>query len=261
MARRSLAGQVAILTGASGGIGEALAYALAAEGVYVALTARRVSRLEEVAARIRKGQGEALVIPADVTENTQVEALVQQAVDRWGRVDIVIANAGIYTQTSCADLDLECLQQAMEVNFFGAMRLVLAALPQMREQGSGHLVFMASQAAHIPIPGDGPYVASKAALSGIAQVMRQELRREGIAVTTLYPGRIDTPMLDHLRTPWISPKASPEKLAEKIITGLERRQRRVIYPFTGYLYVLRELMPGLGDWLIRTLRLQGSAAS
>ncbi len=261
MAKRSLAGQAAILTGASGGIGEALAHALAAQGVRVALSARRVSRLEQVAADITSAGGEALTIAADVTDDAQVEALVQRVVETWGRIDIVIANAGIYVQTPSAELDLASLQQAMEINYFGAMRTALAVLPQMQQQGNGHLVFMASLGAKIPIPGDGPYVASKAALSGIAQVMRQDLAKEGISVTIIYPGRIDTPMLDHLRTSWISPKVSPEKLAQKIINGLERRQRRIIYPFTGYLYVLRELSPAVGDWLIRVLRLQGWPAS
>jgi NAD(P)-dependent dehydrogenase (short-subunit alcohol dehydrogenase family) len=261
LARGSLAGKVAILTGASGGIGEALAYALAAEGVRVALSARRIARLTDVAAEIAEAGGQALAIPADVTDDAQVEALVQRVIDTWGRIDVVIANAGIYLQVPCADLDLACLEQAMEINYFGAMRPVLAALPHMRKQGSGHLMFMSSIAAHIPLPGDAPYVASKAALAGVAQVLRQELAHEGIAVTTIYPGRIDTPMIDHLRTPWISPKASPQVLAQKIVTGLRRRQRRIVYPSTGYLYLLRELSPALGDWLIRVLRLQGLSAS
>lgn len=257
MARGALAGQVAVVTGASSGIGEALARALAAEGVRVALAARSGARLEALAAEIAAAGGEALAVPTDVTDAAQVAALVQRTEQAWGGVDIVIANAGTYVQVPTVELDLAALERGMAINYFSAMRTVLAALPIMRRQRSGHLVLMASQAAFIPIPPDGPYVASKAALSGIAQVMRQELAPEGIAVTVVYPGRIETPLIQHLRMPWISPKAPPERLARLVVRAIRMRRRRLIYPASGYLYILREIWPALGDWLIGALHLQG----
>ncbi len=257
MAKGTLAGRVAIVTGASSGIGAALARALAAEGVRVALAARNEARLQALAQEIASAGGQALAVPTDVTDMAQVEAMVQRTEETWGRLDILIANAGIYVQAPTAELDMATLERAMESNYLGAMRTALAVLPVMRRQGSGHLVFMASQAAFIPIPPDGPYVASKAALSGITQVMRQELAPEGIAVTVIYPGRIDTPLIEHLRMPWISPKVSPERLAARVLDAIRARRRRLVYPFTGYLYLLRELWPALGDWLIGVLHLQG----
>jgi NAD(P)-dependent dehydrogenase (short-subunit alcohol dehydrogenase family) len=257
VARGALAGQVAVVTGASSGIGAALARALAAQGARVALAARSAARLEALAAKIAAAGGEALAVATDVTDPAQVSALVQRVEQTWGRLDILIANAGTYVQVPTAELTLDALQRGMEINFFGAMGTALAALPLMRRQRSGHLVFMASQAAFIPIPPDGPYAASKAALSGIAQVMRQELAPEGIAVTVVYPGRIETPLIRHLRMPWISPKASPERLARLIVGAIRGRRRRLIYPVSGYLYILRELWPALGDWLIGALHLQG----
>ncbi len=257
MARGSLAGQVAIITGASSGIGQALARALAAEGVRVALAARSAARLEALAAELAQTGAPVLAIPTDVTDSAQVEALAQRVCDAWGRIDIVIASAGIYTQVPSAQLTLAALEQAMEVNYLGAMSTALAALPTMRSQGSGHLVFISSQAAFIPIPPDGPYVASKAAISGIAQVMRQELAPEGIAVTVVYPGRIETPLIQHLRMPWISPKASPAQLARRVVRGIRARRRQIIYPATGYLYLIRDVAPAFGDWLIGALHLQG----
>lgn len=257
MARRSLAGQVAIVTGASSGIGAALARALAVEGVRVALAARSGAKLEALAAEIAAAGGQALAVPADITDAAQVEELAQRTVRAWGRIDIVVANAGIYVQMPASLLTLDALEQAMRVNYLGAMGTVLAALPVMLRQRSGHLVFISSQDALIPLPTDGPYVASKAAVSGIAQVMRQELAREGIAVTVVYPGRIDTPMIEHLCTPAMSPKASPERLARYCVRGIQQRRRRIVYPLTGYMYIVRELCPALGDWLIRVLRLQG----
>lgn len=257
MAQRSLAGQVAIVTGASSGIGAALARALACQGVRVALVARRAAQLEQVASEIVAGGGQALAIPADVTDPVQVGELIERVVGEWGRLDILVANAGIYVQAAAAELTLDHLEQAMRVNYFGAMIPTLAALPIMRRQSEGHLVFIASQAVNIPIPPDGPYVASKAALSGLAQVLRQELAPEGIAVTVVYPGRIDTPLIAHLRTPFISPKASPERLARRIVRGIRRKEPRIVFPISGYLYLLRELSPAVGDWLIAALHLQG----
>jgi len=257
VARGSLAGRVAVVTGASSGIGEALARALAAEGARVALAARNAARLGELVAELVEAGGQALAIPTDVTDAAQVEALIGRVCGAWGRIDVLVANAGTYVQAPTAQLTVAALERGMEINYFGAMRTALAALPIMRRQGSGHLVLMCSQAAFIPIPPDGPYVASKAALSGIAQVMRQELAPEGIAVTVVYPGRIETPLIAHLRMPWISPKAAPDALARRVVRGIRAQKRQIIYPFTGYLYLVRDIWPALGDWLIRVLHLEG----
>ncbi len=253
----ALSGQVAIVTGASSGIGEALSIALAGEGVRIALAARRVSLLDRIAERIRADGGQAMSLAVDVTDDAQVEQMVARVLERWGQIDILVANAGIYVQAPTSDLTVEHLRRVMEVNFFGAMCSVLAVLPSMRERGSGHIVLMSSQATMIPIPPDGPYVASKAALSGIAQVMRQELCKEHIAVTVVSPGRIDTPLISHLRLPWISPKVSPSRLADRIVGAIRRRSRTLVYPASGYLGILRVLWPAFGDLLIRACHLQG----
>lgn len=257
MAKRVLAGQVAVVTGASSGIGEALARALAREGMRVALAARNAARLEALAHELNALGGEAIAVPTDVTCEEDALGLVERVQREWGRLDLLVVNAGVYVQVPTTEMTLEALRQAMEVNYFGAMRTVLAALPILRQQRRGHIVLISSLDAFIPIPPDGPYVASKAALAGIAQVMRQELASEGIAVTVIYPGRIDTPLIAHLRMPWISPKIPPERLARRILRAVRRREREVIYPVTGYLYLVRAVCPALGDWLIRALRLQG----
>jgi len=252
-----LADQVAIVTGASSGIGRALALELAREGARLVLVARRLADLQALAREIAGQGGTALAVQGDVTAAGDMERAVQLALDAWGRIDILVANAGIYVQAGVTQLALEQLQEAMEVNFYGAMRSVLAVLPTMRAQHRGHLVLMCSQDVMIPIPGDGPYVASKSALSGLAQTMRQELREEGIRVTAIYPGRIDTPLIAHLRMPAASRKAPPELLARHAVRSIIAGRRRLVYPASGYLYLLRELWPALGDWLIKVLHLQG----
>ncbi|MFO7698694.1 MAG: SDR family oxidoreductase [Anaerolineae bacterium] len=258
---RNLGSQVAIVTGASSGIGRALARELAAKGARVALVARRTSDLEALAAEIAAQGGSALVIPGDVTVSEDMTRMAQSVMQDWGRIDILVANAGIYVQGPVCELGIGDLERAMDVNFFGAMRAVFAVLPAMRSQGRGHLVFMSTMDVMIPIPCDGPYIASKSALTGLAQVMRSELKAEGIRVTVIHPGRIDTPLIEHLRMPFASPKVSPEALARHTMRTIVRGRRRLIYPASGYLYLIRDLWPALGDWLIAALRLQGWPAT
>ncbi|NLT74761.1 MAG: SDR family oxidoreductase [Chloroflexi bacterium] len=252
-----LQGRVAVVTGASSGIGRALARALAQEGARVALLARRRLDLEALAAEIASRGGEALPVVVDVTCQEEVHRASEAVLDAWGRVDILVANAGVYVQAPLAEMTIEDLERSFAVNFYGSVRCALAFLPAMRARHSGHLVFMSTQDVMIPIPPDGPYVAAKSALTSLAQVMRQELRPVGIRVTVVHPGRIDTPLIAHLRMPSISPKASPERLACEVVRSIIRGRRRLIYPATGYLYVLREILPALGDWLIGALKLSG----
>ena len=254
---RRLEGQVAIITGASSGIGAALARTFSDEGARVALVARRTADLEILSAEIDAQGGSSLVITGDVTDDEDMARMAQAVLETWGQVDILVANAGIYVQAPVAEMTVADLARAVEVNFLGAARSILAVLPAMRARRQGHLVLMSTQDVMIPIPGDGPYVASKSALTGLAQVLRQELKPEGIAVTVVHPGRIDTPLIAHLRMPIASPKMSAEDLAVRVVRAIVRRRRRLIYPATGYLYLLRDLWPSLGDWLIGALHLQG----
>lgn len=252
-----LAGQVAVVTGASSGIGCALAVALADGGASVALVARRVEDLQALATDIASRGGSALAIPGDVTCDEDMARMAQSVLEAWGHIDILVANAGIYVQAAVSEMTIDDLARAVDVNFLGAARSVFAVLPAMRARHRGHLVFMSTQDVMIPIPGDGPYVASKSALTGLAQVMRQELRLDGIRVMVVHPGRIDTPLIAHLRMPLASPKVSPQRLADLIVSGIVRGRRRLIYPASGYLYILRDLWPAFGDWLIGVLHLQG----
>ena len=256
--KRSLSGKVAIVTGASLGIGESTALALAERGARVALAARSVSPLERVCSSIRQQGGEALVHPTDVTDPRQVESLIQAALSCWGRIDILVSNAGQYIRAPIRDLSMEDLQRSMEVNFFGHVRVIKAVIPTMTLQGSGHIILVSSMDGKKGLPPDAPYVSAKFALTGFGDVLRQELRPAGIAVTTILPGRVDTPMIADLDFSWISPKLPPRAVARAILSAIDRRPAEVILPFQALLLHLANVFsPRFADASVRLFRLWG----
>ncbi len=258
MTKETFRDRIAIITGASSGIGRATAMALAREGAHVALAARHEDRLQAVAREVEALGREALVVPTDVRERDQVERLVQTTLDRWGRVDIVVANAGVYVRRPTPELTVEDVEFSMSVNFYGALYLVLAALPHMLERGEGHIVLVTSMDAKKGIPPDGPYVAAKFALAGLGEVMRQELHDTGVHVTVVFPGRVDTPLIENLKVPWISAKIPPEAVARAILRGMHRRLPEVLVPWQARLLIyVNTLSPRLGDWAVRFFHLEG----
>ncbi len=251
--------QVAIITGASSGIGRATALALAgARRAHVALAARNAAQLGQVAAEVEALGGQALVAPTDVTERDQVRRLVAGTIARFGRVDVVVANAGAYIRGRAADLGPEAFERSMAVNFYGGLYLATETLPHLLRQGSGHLIFITSMDAKKGLPLDAPYVAAKAALTGYAEVLRQELHGTGVYVTTILPGRIDTAMIDHLDVPAISAKIPPEAVARSVVRALRTHPAEVILPPQAKLLnYLNVFSPRLGDWAARTFHLEG----
>lgn len=258
MGRQTLLDKIAIVTGASSGIGRATALALAYEGAHVALAARNKVALQEAAQAIQALGREALVVPTDVTQQEQVECMVAEALAHWGRVDVFVANAGKYVRCRVSELTVAHVERAMAINFYGALYGLLAVLPHMLERKSGHLVLVSSLDGKKGIPIDTPYVTAKFALAGLGEVMRQELRGTGVHVTTIFPGRIDTPLIEDLRMPWVSPKYSPEMVARAIVKSIRRRKPEVIVPGFYRLYViLGALSPPLSDWFVRVFHLEG----
>jgi NADP-dependent 3-hydroxy acid dehydrogenase YdfG len=250
--------KVAIVTGASSGIGRATALALAGEGAHVALAARNATALHEVARAIRALGQEALVVPTDVTQQDQVEQLLGETLACWERVDILVANAGAYVRCPISDLTVAEVERSMAVNFYGTLYAILAILPHMLDQKSGHLVLVSSMDAKKGLSPDAPYVAAKFALAGFGEVLRQELYGSGVHVTTVFPGRVDTPMIATLQVPSISAKIPPEAVARAIVRAIHRRQPEVIVPFQARaLLYLNTLSPRLGDWIARLFRLEG----
>jgi NAD(P)-dependent dehydrogenase (short-subunit alcohol dehydrogenase family) len=250
--------KVAIVTGASSGIGRATALALAREGALVTLASRNESSLRVVAEAITAMGSDSLVLHADVTQKDQVDRLVSETLQKWGRIDIVIANAGDYIRCPIIEMTIADLERSMAVNFYGAMHLVLAALPHMSKAQSGHIVLVSSMDSKKGLPLDGPYVAAKSAITGIGDVMRQELRKYGISVSIILPGRVDTPMIAHLRVPLISVKIPAETVAQVILRAIHRREAEVIVPpLAVLLKYFHTFSPQLSDWCVKFFHLEG----
>ncbi len=250
--------KVAIVTGASSGIGRATALALAREGARVALAARREGLLQEVAHEIEAQGGEALVVPTDVTDREQVQNLVNCTLEQWGQVDILVANAGVYVRSPIRELRVEDLEYSMAVNFYGSVYPVLAVLPHMLERRQGHIVLVTSMDGKKGIPPDAPYVAAKFALAGFGDVLRQELHGTGVYATVVFPGRVDTPLIENLKVPRISAKIPPEKVAAAILRGIRRRQPEIIVPWQARMLIYAHVLsPRLADWGVRFFHLAG----
>jgi short-subunit dehydrogenase len=246
------------VTGASAGIGRATAVALAQHGAHVALAARSTGPLRETARLIESHGREALVVPTDVTRHDQVRKLIAATLDRWSRIDILICNAGEYIRSSIADLTVADVERSMAVNFYSALYSVLEVLPQMRRQAGGHIVLVSTMDAKKALPLDAPYVAAKSALTGFGEVLRQEVQGDGVHVSTIFPGRVDTAMIETLRVPWISKKITSEAVARAIIRAIRKRRLEVILPAQAIgLDYLNTLSPRLGDWATRYFHLEG----
>jgi NAD(P)-dependent dehydrogenase (short-subunit alcohol dehydrogenase family) len=188
-------GQTVLVTGASSGIGRATALAFAAAGANVVLVARRAAALAKVAAQVRAAGGTALVVAADVSDPAAVAGGFRKAIKRFDRIDIVVNNAGVLIPARVAELDPKDLQRMLDVNLFGALHVMQAAVEQMQSQPEGgHIVNVASLAGRRGFSPLGGYCASKFALVGMTEALRTELLGSKVGVSLVLPGVIDTPM-------------------------------------------------------------------
>jgi short-subunit dehydrogenase len=195
-ARRELKGKVVLVTGGSRGLGFAIAQELALSGARLALTARDAEELDRARARLVASgcvaPGDVWVHPCDVSAEVQVRDLVAAATDHFGRIDVVVNNAGVILVGPLESQTLDSFHQAMNINFFGALHTTLAVLPQMLARGNGTIVNIGSIGGKVAFPHLLPYVASKFALTGWSQGLRAELAGRGIQVTTVSPGIMRT---------------------------------------------------------------------
>lgn len=258
MANHTFQDKNAIVTGASDGIGRATALALARQGAHIVLAGRRQNILEQVASEIHRLNQKTLVVSTDVTDQAQVDKLVGTTIEQWGRIDILISNAGEYIRAPVESLTKDDIQRSLAVNFYGGVYCILATLPHMRRQGGGHIVVVTSMDGKKGIPPDAPYAAAKYALTGFVDVVRQELHGTGVYISNVLPGRVDTKMIETLRFSWVSAKISSDQVASATLKAIEKRKPIVILPVQAMLlYYLDVISPRLGDWLARSLRLEG----
>lgn len=229
---------VVVLTGASTGIGEALAYQLAGQGARLALAARNPEKLEAVAAECRQRGGQALVVIADVTDEDQCKALIERTVAEYGRIDTLINNAGLSMWMKFEDVeDLASLEYLMRVNFFGSMYCTYYALPWLKKT-KGRIVAIASVAARTGVPTRTGYSASKHAMVGFFESLRIEVEDDGISVTIAFPDFVASGM--HTRSLGADGKPlghnplqvdkimTSEECARLVIQGMGARKRQIV---------------------------------
>jgi NADP-dependent 3-hydroxy acid dehydrogenase YdfG len=193
--------KVVAITGATSGIGAATALELASRGAAVVLGARRTGRLEALAARIRAGGGRAEVLEVDVTKRADLEELVALAVHRFGRLDVLVGNAGVARTAPMAALDVDDWDAMIDVNLRGVLHGIAAALPVFRRQGQGHFVTTVSTSGLKIVPTQAVYAGTKNAVRTLLEALRQESTDGALRTTSISPGYVHTELVDHIDDP------------------------------------------------------------
>jgi short-subunit dehydrogenase len=243
----SFAGQVAVVTGASSGIGRALALALAREGCKVGLVARRRDQLQAVAAEIAAAGGTAAIGVADVSDRAQTLAAVAEVTAALGPVDLLVANSGVGAPTLLDPPNVSDVERMFRVNVLGVVYALAAVLPAMLRRGRGHVSAVSSLAAYKGLPGESAYSASKAAVNTYLEGLRIQLRGRGIAVTTICPGFVRTPMteVNDFKMPWL---LEADEAARRIVRALKRRRK--VYNFPWQLALVMKATAWLPDRVV-----------
>ena len=197
----NIQGKVVVITGASSGLGEATARLLSAEGASVALGARRVDRLRTLAKELIGKGGQALTVATDVTDCDAVKTLVDTAVQTFGRIDVMINNAGLMPQALLERLKIDEWNRMIDVNFKGVLYGIAAALPHMKQQKSGHFINVSSVAGHRVGPGFAVYAATKHAVRALSEGLRQEVKPYNIRTTVISPGAVATELPNSVTDP------------------------------------------------------------
>jgi short-subunit dehydrogenase len=256
--------KVVLITGASSGIGEELAWQLAQAGAKVTLAARRKERLEKLAERITGlANSDALVVECDVTRDGDLERAVEATVGKWGRLDVAIANAGFGVVGALKSLSIEDYRRQFETNVFGVLRTIYAALPEI-EKAKGNLVIISSVAGWFSTPNGSPYSMSKFALRSLANAITPELRPLGVKVTLISPGFVESdiqrvdkygkfhPEAKSNVPAWL--KMSTPRAARQILSAVARGKRERIITLHGKIFVAMErFLPWLNRALMRSV--------
>ena len=188
----NIEGKIVVITGASSGLGEATARHLSKQGAVVVLGARRVDRINALATELTGNGGEALALQTDVTQSAQVKKLVEAAVEKYGRIDVMINNAGLMPHSPLDRLKIDDWDRMIDVNIKGVLYGIAAALPYMQKQKSGHIINVSSVAGHKVRPASAVYAATKHAVLALSEGLRQEVKPYNIRTTVISPGAIDT---------------------------------------------------------------------
>ena len=239
-----------MITGASSGIGRGLALDLSRRGAILGLVARRAAALDEIVGEISSRNGKALALAADVQDATALRGAADRMRAEFGRIDVLIANAGIGLTADAAEMQPADLARVLNVNVIGAANSVAAVVPEMVAHGSGRLVVISSLAAYRGLPKSAAYCASKAAVSAFFESVRLDLKGKGIAVTIIHPGFIKTPLTEgrHADMPFLMELQDAVQL---IVGAIERRKKSYAFPWQlASIVRLGMIMPNfMYDWI------------
>jgi NAD(P)-dependent dehydrogenase (short-subunit alcohol dehydrogenase family) len=253
---QTLKGKVAVVTGASSGIGAATARELALRGAAVVLASRAADRLETLRREISASGGLALAVETDVSDRGSVEAMIARAVGEFGSLDMLVNNAGLGLSGRIAEVRAEDVRHVFEVNAVGPLNCIQAALVHMGE--GGRIINVSSVVGRRAIPKVGAYCASKFALNALTDALRVEVADRGITVTSVYPGTTRTPFRENSRRTrdekrgWRPKGVTPERVAQRIADAAERGPRDVYVTLSDRLFVACvTTFPGLADRVLR----------
>jgi short-subunit dehydrogenase len=257
MARRSVRGSRVVLTGASSGIGRALAVELARQAAKMVIVARRGALLKQLATGVTQRGGKALVVVGDITQPAVQHEVVERAEAAFGGLDILINNAGVSAHGPFETASAERLRQIMDVNFIAAAELIRISLPLLKRGTSPIIVNIGSILGHRGVPLNSEYCASKFALRGFSEALRAEFSGLGIDVLMVSPGSTETELFDHLleqngQLPWSTKRrVSPDRVAKATVVAIRRGRHEIVPSWRGRLLVwLNRLAPWLVDRLM-----------
>ncbi len=250
--------RVVAITGASSGIGRATALRLARDGAAIVACARRADRLETLAAEIAAAGGQALTLVADVTREADMQRLVDAAVERFGRLDVMICNAGFGIYGAIDAIAEPQMRQLIDVNYMGTYHAARAAMPLFRRQHRGHIIVVSSIVGKRGVPYMGAYAATKFAQAGLAECMRAEVNGSNIHVSVVFPISTETEFFEVMTresgaiTRAAGPRQTPEDVAEAIARAIDRPVPEV-YPFKKArgLALLNAVAPGFCDRVVK----------
>jgi short-subunit dehydrogenase len=252
--RGAIAGKVVVITGASSGIGKALAMKVGEAGGIVALVARSEDKLQEIKAEIEEAGGAASVHPADLSDLDDCERLVEEALAEHGRVDVLVNNAGRSIRRSVANSydRFHDYQRTMQLNYFGALKLIMGFLPNMRKRKSGHIINVSSIGAQTNTPRFSAYVASKSALDAFSRSIASEIVDDKVHITTVYMPLVRTPMIAPTGIYDAFPTASPDEAADLIVQAMIQKPKKVATRLGTFGEVLYALAPKSVDVILNT---------
>ena len=249
-------GQVVVVTGGGRGIGRATALEFAAEGATVVLAGRRMDALRTTAAEVGDAGGKAMVVRCDVVIEEQLRALVDRAIKKYGKIDVLVNNAGVVTGGRLDEIDPDDIRRMVEVNIWAPLRLTQLALPHMRGAGRGTIVNISSLAGRMGVPFYSTYSASKYALRGFSEALRRELRPDGIHVVAVFPGGTATDMIENIEFDRFGlGVATAQQVGRAVLRGVRWHQPEVFIGI-GESVMARwnDMMPAAVDYGVDVVR-------